>query len=584
MSIAEKIQAKYSNDEDQLRFIFCEDDKIIVTASAGCGKTTAMTGKIAYELAKENISSHKKILALTFSVNAALHIKESLNSVLPEIVDNTFHYVKRVDVANYHTFALRILKKHGYALHENFKKIDNFQIIADTESKISKYVNSADLAVVNTFSSKLKNATLEMKDIETYWQVLAKQLIPNNVITYNGIIVSTIELFKNDTIRTFYQYYYSMIFIDEYQDINLLEYIMISQLFYNNKTVFLGDDIQKIYSFLGAIDNVFVRVKAEGPTTEFEFKHNYRFSGNKDMEDLDSLIRSYAVNYAYNGQNANVYLKEFKSDVAENRFIANGVSTIINHSSSNVAVLVMASWQGNAIVEALNQDNIIFFNALFRDTDPEVDKFYEVAVDEFYKSVHGRATKRDMKVCADKVKERQDEVIGSGDKQFIFSSLYELLLVLFDEASKWRLNTQDRFIEIANILENKGLRHMMEHLEQRVILTTIHSAKGLEWDYIILPGNNSYTFPNKYCCRPCKSSLSCEQGFDYCKFVFSDSMRKKFCEQINLLYVAITRAKKNTFFVVNTGVNQWNHPKQKSCLICLDGLIQKDYNWNEMTT
>jgi len=78
MSIKEKIRANYSNDEDQIRFIFCQDAKVVVTASAGCGKTTAMIGKIAYELAVGNIPSHKKILTLTFSVNAALHYNGSV--------------------------------------------------------------------------------------------------------------------------------------------------------------------------------------------------------------------------------------------------------------------------------------------------------------------------------------------------------------------------------------------------------------------------------------------------------------------------------------------------------------------------
>ena len=59
-------------------------------------------------------------------------------------------------------------------------------------------------------------------------------------------------------------------------------------------------------------------------------------------------------------------------------------------------------------------------------------------------------------------------------------------------------------------------------------------------------------------------------------------MQKKFCEQVSLFYVAITRARKNVFFVLNTGPNKWNYNKRKSCLISLDGIVANDYKWNDV--
>ena len=52
-----------------------------------------------------------------------------------------------------------------------------------------------------------------------------------------------------------------MIIIDEFQDTNLLGYLLVEKLVSNNVVIFLGDEIQKIYGFLGAIDDAlgFVR-------------------------------------------------------------------------------------------------------------------------------------------------------------------------------------------------------------------------------------------------------------------------------------------------------------------------------------
>ena len=69
------------------------------------------------------------------------------------------------------------------------------------------------------------------------------------------------------------------------------------------------------------------------------------------------------------------------------------------------------------------------------------------------------------------------------------------------------------------------------------------------------------------------------EGFDYCKFTYAQSLKKAFKEELSILYVGITRAKKNVFFTVNTGANKWNHSKTTSCLLNLEGLILEDYEW-----
>ena len=49
------IREKHAGDIEQLKFIFSDENRIIVTAPAGCGKTTAMVSKIARELSNRHI-------------------------------------------------------------------------------------------------------------------------------------------------------------------------------------------------------------------------------------------------------------------------------------------------------------------------------------------------------------------------------------------------------------------------------------------------------------------------------------------------------------------------------------------------
>lgn len=244
-----------------------------------------------------------------------------------------------------------------------------------------------------------------------------------------------------------------------------------------------------------------------------------------------------------------------------------------------LAVLVRAGWQGNSVAQILDQKGILYFNALFKETDPEYISFYNIALEEFHNNVLGKAVQRNLKNCLLAVDARRNEIYQQESKKYIFESMYKLLEILFVESKKVSGTSRDKYDYIDFILGNKGLKHMMEFVDEQVVLTTIHAAKGLEWEYVIIPRLNGFAFPSSHMCRSCKEANSCNEGFDYCKFTYAQSLKKAFKEELSILYVGITRAKKNVFFTVNTGANKWNHSKTTSCLLNLEGLILEDYEW-----
>lgn len=581
MSAEETIRNKHTGDNEQLEFIFSDEPKIIVTAPAGCGKTTAMVSKIARELCLGSIESNKKALAMTFSVNAAIRIKDSLKDLLPDIVDNPKALLDKVDIANYHNFAMRLLHKYGYALNNNFINLDNFRIIDDDAVISHGLLTSSD----EFEFKKLADAVLSFqydelcRCLDSYWNILSNKLIIRNIITYNGILVAAIKLFCISKVANFYRNYYQMIIIDEFQDTNLLGYMLVEKLIDNNKVIFLGDGIQKIYGFLGAIDNI-LNVAAERYDAKIiAFKNNYRFKSNKRMKQLDLFVRDYAEKYRASSLTATLLIKKLKSDYDEVDFISSGVKTILC-TENNVAVLVRAGWQGQIIVKKLEEERVPFFNALYGDTDVEYIRFYNVAVEEFHNNVPGRAVQRALRNCLKAVKEREHEVYTDSNKKYIFDSLYKLLEKLFEISRTWDGTSKDRYINIDFSLGNKGLKHMMEYLDEKIVLTTIHSAKGLEWDYVIIPQMNASIFPSwKHVCKKCHEVHGCYDGIDYCINTFIPDMERNLKEELSIYYVALTRARKDVFVTVNTGLNKYGYPKKTNCLINLQGLVHQDFEW-----
>ena len=86
--------------------------------------------------------------------------------------------------------------------------------------------------------------------------------------------------------------------------------------------------------------------------------------------------------------------------------------------------------------------------------------------------------------------------------------------------------SRDKYDYIDFILGNKGLKHMMEFVDEQVVLTTIHGGERLEWEYVIIPRLNGFAFPSSHMCRSCKEANSCNEGFDYCKIYICSIIKK----------------------------------------------------------
>ncbi|EEP65783.1 UvrD/REP helicase [Veillonella dispar ATCC 17748] len=582
MTLEDRLKEFHSGDEEQLSFIFSDKPRLIVNAPAGCGKTTAMVSKIARELSLGNIESNKKVLAMSFSVNASIRIKSDVKELLPSLVDNSKLLLKKLDIANYHNFAMRLLYKYGFLLNEEFINLSEFRIISDSIVIKENLISSSDNYIIEELIKIV--TSFDFSQIESvmdqYWETINNTLINKKIITYNGILIAAKKLLSNDNIKKFYTNYYSMIIIDEFQDTNILSYYFIKSLIDNNKVVFLGDGIQRIYGFLGALDDVFQRVETDYSPQIISFKNNYRYN-NTSIKELDHLIRAYVDQYIDPKLESSILIKKLQSDTEEVNFISEGIKNIIE-SNCNVAILLRAGWQGGIIAEKLKDESIHFFNGLYSEDDCEFIDFYNVAIEEFYNNVSGNAVQSSLKKCLQAIKNREHEIYTNDQKKYIFDSLYKLLEKLFEVSKNWEGTTKERYKNIEFSLNNNGLKHMIEYLDEKVVLTTIHSAKGLEWDYVILPQMNKSVFPSwKHMCKKCHNLNSFKLDNDSCTSLLLPEMKTLFREELSVLYVALTRAKKNVFFTVNTGINTHGYPKKENCFINLPGINQLDFAWND---
>lgn len=579
-SIKERINEIHNNDQAQIEIVFDNANKIIVEAPAGCGKTKTMISKIAYLLATNNIESTKKILALTFSVNASYKIKKDVSEQLPGIINcdksEAYKQTDKIVVSNYHGFCRKILSRYGYCIIREKINFNNITAIQVNNKRLEDYgLDEEKIQFINDFETRIKNNDYEyIKDnYLTYNEYVKRYLLVNQKITYNAIILLAYELLvKNYKIKSFYQKLFPIVFIDEFQDTNCISWMFIKEIIgENTKAVLMGDSLQRIYGFIGAVPNLMEIAEREFNMRSFKLTTNYRFKDNRDMLLLDRNIRLNALEKNNPNieevSNPNIIITDSQDEEAE--WICNKVEEV--SQESKVAILTrmgVRDFNVQKIKEKLDQKNIQYFFALFTDEDPEYTKFHDICLNIFNSLVNEKMviTPKILKKLVDNVEKIYTEIDN------LTKSLMKLLNIfcdrIFDDYIQF--STEEKVRLIRETFENYALKQNMDKVDEKIIFSTIHASKGLEYDNVIIADNEKETFPTYYICKDCYQ----ENKNNYCVNTFNSKNEKQFLEELSVFYVGFTRAKNKVFFTMSKkGLTQWGEVnKIGSCFLKLNGV------------
>lgn len=200
--IKQKLTELHDGDEQQLSVVFSEKDRVIVEAPAGYGKTTTMISRIAYLFATEQIPNPKRILGLTFSVNAALKVKRDVAEKLPSLIklqNNPRLIVEKAVITNYHGFCKMVLKKYGFLLNTILRKdVNDFTAIGDNEipktAEINRLLSQDDYRIIDCIETDIKQAVFP-KDYSDYNSLIIEKLLPKGYITHNAVILFTLKFY-----------------------------------------------------------------------------------------------------------------------------------------------------------------------------------------------------------------------------------------------------------------------------------------------------------------------------------------------------------------------------------------------------
>lgn len=560
--IKEKITTQHEGDEKQLEVIFSDSPRLIVEAPAGYGKTTTMISRIAYLFASGSIPNPKRILGLTFSVNAALKVKREVAEKLPALLGSQNSPVKlgeKVSVTNYHGFCKGVLKKYGYLVADALRKdVNLFRAVGDSEidrhSNLETALSTQEIDQLKAVEIAIKEARVpDSRTIHSYNEIVIKKLLPLEFITHNAVILFVLEIFERFAeVRKFYQSYYPLIVVDEFQDTNCIAWCLLEAVISDRtQLVFLGDPLQRIYGFIGALPDIMTTVAEKYCMTKVALSKNYRFRNNPEMLKLDRNIRENAAAcFAPNIQDADeAQLPAFWGSTQQDEAnqVVTKVQSLMSSDMDKIAILFRGRGKNAGIVEAeLANSSVPYFYGMFTDEDPDYVDFHnkcqEMFIRKFGKSKN--INKKALTTFSDSVKTAYASTSGK-----TVDSLLRLLDALVEKVSidYADLLTEDKYNLLLDIFENRQLKQAMEYVDSQVILSTVHGAKGLEWDYIIFSDVEQWVLT--FICRSCTSADKNNSTISYCRLpqTIPDDMKTTILDDLCVFYVGLTRARKQAY-------------------------------------
>lgn len=546
-------------DEYQLQAITAGAESVLVLAGPGSGKTFIITHRIQFLINNLQISP-KRILVITFTKKAAYEMKERYLKLDPghgpEVNFGTFHAV-------FYQF-LKLFSKTNLKIISNTEKIkllndiinSNYQFyfenndspidVDDVASKVSEFKSGA----ADSFSSNIK-----IQALVNEYEAMKRQL---HCIDFDDILLDTYKLInENIAAKEKLKSLFDFILIDEFQDINRVQWDIITSILKDSSYIFaVGDDDQSIYAFRGSDNSIMKEFINKYNCRVIELKYNYRSC--KDILDKANIVINHnksriktGIYKSVQGNNGAVNINKFDSFEAQ---LKNITDYIERNSDKSIAVLLRTNkdvWQYKKKLfiassypgEKADEYNIIYAYVhfcIYKDRqslltvlrNPESYISNSIIISETVD------LKKLSNINAVRPSGHRLSVLYNHFKILEHLSPFAFISYLYNIIGIHKSANSPKIYELARTSTDllyflKTMENKINELsdlsdskisDDKLSVITYHASKGLEFDTVFLPDINEGRVPNN-----------------------SNVFETDFEEERRLFYVAMTRAKEELY-------------------------------------
>lgn len=354
---------------------------LMVLAGPGSGKTFVITHRIKYLIEGSGINP-AHILVVTFSRAAAKEMKDRFEKLIGKTL---------VTFGTFHSVFFNLLKTaYGFSAEQIASDELRYTLIKELIKKneiVNEDINTLsgnllnEIALIKQDNINIKNYYSNSIASDTFKKLYKEyeaELETRNKLDFEDMLSLTYELLsERKDILTAVQNRYQYILVDEFQDINFLQYNIIKLMAGKNQNItVVGDDDQSIYRFRGARPEIMLGFERDFRNVSKVFL-DINFRSTTQIVDASTKLISFNSKRfpktfkANNGSGAPVSVIEFKNPFAEVNSIIKDIKEYIKAEQdiNNIAVLYRTNLSPRLLIERMMKNNIPF---TIRDSIPNL--------------------------------------------------------------------------------------------------------------------------------------------------------------------------------------------------------------------
>ena len=361
-------------NEAQTKAICHKNGPAMVLAGPGSGKTLVITRRVEYPIKKYGVRP-EQILVITFTKAAAKEMRERFARITKDdrfpVTFGTFHgiyygilkWAYRMNASNIFSEEEKMMLLREVIAGMELEIEDEKEFLQGIASEIGQIKNNR-LSLEEYESSNCSDQMFRQiyEEYERRRKLLKK-------IDFDDMLVLCYELFqKRPDILQMWQKKFQYILIDEFQDINQVQYDVIRMLALPENNLFIvGDDDQSIYRFRGARPEIMLGFSKDYPNAKsIILDVNYR-STKAVVSAARRVIERNKNRYqkeiiTVNEQGDNVHIQEVRHPVEESHYVREQIAKAVAAGTepSQIAVLYRTNTEPRALVETFMEYHIPF--------------------------------------------------------------------------------------------------------------------------------------------------------------------------------------------------------------------------------